>query len=76
MYGNGCELVIIKAKECFSERRVRCGLSLSELASKSGLSKESVLRIEHGRAVRPGNTKKICAALHTEFDELFDVLEG
>lgn len=63
-------------KEAFVAERLKNGYTLESLAEKTGLTKETIFRIESGRGVRPKNAAKICAALNLAFDDLFSVQEG
>jgi len=62
---------VFAKQESFALARVKNGDSLESLALKTGLTKETIFRIENGRSVRPKNAAKICAALNVPFDDLF-----
>lgn len=62
---------ILPKTKAISETRLKMGYTLRGLAQETHLTPESILRIEHGRPVRPGTAKVICTALGAEFCDLF-----
>jgi transcriptional regulator with XRE-family HTH domain len=51
-------------------QRERKALTQEELANKSGVAKNTILRIEKGGDAYPGTARKIAAALGVEPEEL------
>lgn len=65
--------MVVVAKSCFREHRLRGLMSMRDLSDSSGVALNAICRIEHGRPVRPRTARKLCAALGAEFDELFEI---
>lgn len=65
---------VIKAKNSFVESRLKAGFSMRGLAAAAGISHGTVFHIEHGKSVKPSSVRKLCEALHSDFDSLFDIV--
>jgi len=63
----------IYAKADFESIRLKQGLSLRDIAKKTGLTPGVLSKMEHGRAIMPRSAGKICKALGCDFDSLFDL---
>lgn len=73
--------VRVMAKEnglAISNARVDQGMSMRDLANKSGLSIGAISNIENGKVanVRPANAQKISRALSVHHNTLFDVVKN
>jgi transcriptional regulator with XRE-family HTH domain len=55
--------------------RERAALTQAELASKAGVTRVSVLRIEGGQPARPSTTRRLARALGVKPSELMDAEE-
>lgn len=65
---------VIKSKSSFVEARLKAGFSMRELARVAGISYGAVFHIEHGKSVKPSSVRKLCEALHSDFDSLFEIV--
>jgi len=52
--------------------RIKRGLTLEQLAEKSGVNRDTISRIENGRIARPLTMGKLALALEIEPKELFE----
>lgn len=59
----------------FCMERIRRGMTIQELAKRSGLSVTVISRMdgEVTKAVRPLSAQKLCVALGMTFDDLFTI---
>lgn len=56
--------------------RIKKGLSTKQLADKAKLNALTILNIENGASTpNPSTASKICAALDTSFDDLFELVD-
>lgn len=63
--------MVIKAKQTFTERRIKKGYSITGLAERMQVNPSVVFNMEHGKNVRPATAQKACKALNDSFDSLF-----
>ena len=62
----------IKARENFTDIRIRKGFSITGLAKAMKVNASVVFNMEKGRrGVRPATARKVCEALNEDFDTLF-----
>ncbi len=54
--------------------RMKRGLTLEELAEKSGINRDTISRMEHGRKARPSSIGRLANALEVEPDILETLL--
>ncbi|EKD95364.1 MAG: hypothetical protein ACD_24C00509G0004 [uncultured bacterium] len=55
--------------------RIKKGLSLRNLANKAEINYVTISNLENGKtSPSPSTTLKICNALETQFDELFEIV--
>jgi len=58
-------------------KRIKSGMTLTEVAKKGGLCLGTMSKIENGvSGTRPPNAKKICKILNSEFEELFKLIDA
>lgn len=56
-----------------TQKRVKSGMTMSEVASRVGVSCAPIMRAERGGSVSPSTAAAICKALNAPFDELFTI---
>lgn len=61
----------IKARETFTDIRVRKGYSITGLAKAMKANPSVVFKMERSGGVRPATARKACEALNEDFDTLF-----
>lgn len=61
----------IKAREAFTNIRIKKGYSLTGLAKAMKVNPSVVYKMEQGGGVRPVTAQKACEALNEDFDTLF-----
>ena len=64
---------VIRAKDSFTEVRLKSCFSQRDLAA-AGIAFGTVFRIEHKNPVSPKIAKKCCEVLHSDFDNLFEII--
>ena len=63
----------IIARSEFQSLRLSKGLSMNELSKRAGVTPLIISRVEKGKPTSPATAKKICTALESRFDELFEL---
>ena len=61
----------IKAREAFTDIRIRKGYSITGLAKAMNVNPSVVYKMEHEGGVRPATAQKACESLNEDFDTLF-----
>lgn len=61
----------IKAKETFTDIRIKKGYSITGLAKAMKVNASVVFKMEKGGGIRPSTAQKACEALNEDFDTLF-----
>ncbi len=65
---------MIRAKEgVLMEKRIKTGLSKSDLARNAEMNHSVICRVENGGSISPKSAKAICEALGEEFETLFEI---
>jgi len=67
--------VKIIAKNSLRELRMKRGFSIETFAKVAGIAYVTACHVENGTTAYPMTTKKICAALKCEFDEIFNIIQ-
>lgn len=56
--------------------RVKKGMSIRQLAKNAGINPVTISKIENGLSKpNPSTASKICVALDTDFDQLFEIID-
>lgn len=61
----------IKAREAFTDIRIKKGYSLTGLAKTMKVNPSVIFKMEKGGGIRPATAQKACEALNEDFDTLF-----
>lgn len=61
----------IKARETFTDIRIKHGFSITGLAKTMNVNPSVVYKMEQGGGIRPATAQKTCEALNEDFDTLF-----
>lgn len=61
----------IKAREAFTDIRIKQGFSITGLAKTMNVNPSVVYKMEQGGGIRPSTAQKVCEALNKDFDTLF-----
>lgn len=61
----------IKAREAFTDIRIKQGFSITGLAKTMNVNPSVVYKMEQGGGIRPATAQKVCEALNKDFDILF-----
>ena len=66
----------IKAREAFTDIRIKKGYSLTGLAKVMKVNPSVIFKMEKGGGIRPATAQKACEALSEDFDTLFIIIEN
>ncbi|SET38712.1 DNA-binding transcriptional regulator, XRE-family HTH domain [Natronincola peptidivorans] len=70
-------MTIVAKNENLRAARLRSGMSIRMLSKTAGLSTATVSKIENKKSMpNPSTAKKICEALNSDFDNLFEITES
>ena len=66
--------MIVANQDNLTRARIIAGFSIAELARIANVNHSMICRAEAGKGVRPETAKKVCDALHSNFDDLFVIV--